>query len=115
MKIKSLLRALFVSAFMVGIVSLPCYAVAAITPATIYNGGTVGDMRLTIAVFSAGTADDGDTWDSNISGIVACWTQDTDNPTTQGSVGVAFERSGDAFTFYPAEDNKPFTVFVLSR
>ena len=87
---------------------------AAITPDSIYQG-TMGSFRVVVAYFSAGTADDGDTWASAMDGIVAYWTQDTDNPSTQASVGVAAALSSGTFTFYPAEDNKPFYLFVLQR
>lgn len=85
---------------------------AAITPDTIRQH-SMGSLKLIEAVFSAGTADDGDTWASGMSGRVITYvTQDQDNPTTQGSVGVAVTYSAGTFTFYPAEDNKPFTLLV---
>ena len=87
---------------------------AAITPDTIYQE-TMGSSRLVIARFSAGTADDGDTWASGMGGILAYWTQDRDNPTTQGSVGVAVAESSGTFTVYPAEDNKAFDLFIMQR
>ncbi len=88
---------------------------AAITPDSTYQERT-GSCRLVIANFSAGTADDGDTWASGLTrGVVSFWTQDTDDPDTQASVGVAAARSAGTFTFYPAEDNKPFYLFVLLR
>ena len=88
---------------------------AEITPDNVYQGN-LGSFRLIIAYFSAGTADDGDTWASGISqGYVAHWTADTDDASTQASVGVAAAHSSGTFTFYPAEDNKPFYLFVLQR
>ena len=85
---------------------------AAETPATVWRH-SIGSLSLVIANFSGGTADDADTWASGMTGIVAFWAQDTDNPTTQASVGVAVTQSAGTFTFYPAEDNKSFYLFVL--
>ena len=86
---------------------------AAITPDTIRQH-SMGSVKLIEAVFSAGTADDGDTWASGLStNVINFWAQDQDNPTTQGSVGVSVTNSSGSFTFYPAEDNKPFTLFVM--
>ena len=88
---------------------------AAITPNTVLTE-SAGSLTLIIAKFTAGTADDGDTWASGLgSSIVACWTSDDSNPTTQGSVGVATTVSSGTVTFYPAEDNKAFTFFALVR
>lgn len=85
---------------------------AAITPDTVRQH-SMGSLKLIEAVFSAGTADDGDTWASGISTrVIFFWAQDTDNPTTQASVGVAVANSSGTFTFYPAEDNKSFTLLV---
>lgn len=86
---------------------------AAITPDTIRKH-SMGDLMMIEAVFSAGTADDGDTWASGLSTrVVNFWAHDQDNPTTQASVGVAVTNSSGTFTFYPAEDNKPFTLYVM--
>lgn len=85
---------------------------AAITPNTIRQTLT-GNYRLIIAQFTAGTADDGDTWASGIKGIVDYWTSEQDDPTTQASTGFAVENSSGTFTFHPGEDEKPFTLFVL--
>jgi hypothetical protein len=75
-----------------------------------------GSSKLVQAVFSAGTADDGDWWMSGFIGnVIGFWTQDTDNPTTQVGVGTACEytASSGKFLFYPAEDNKPFILYVM--
>lgn len=88
---------------------------AAITPNTIVRE-SLGSLTLLIASFSAGTADDGDTWTTGLgTNVVGFWSQDTENPTTQASVGVAITCDVNVFTFYPAEDNKAFDVFVLTR
>ena len=87
---------------------------AAISPDTLRQQ-SLGSVALLIADFSAGTADDGDTWASGLgSNVVGFWAQDTDNPSTQGSVGTAISNSSGTFTLYPAEDNKSFTVYVLA-
>jgi hypothetical protein len=86
---------------------------ASVTPTTVIQG-SLGDFRLVIATF-ADTTDDGDTWASGLKGYVRHWTNDTDDPTTQGSVGVAAAQSNGTFTFYPAEDNKSFDLFILLR
>lgn len=86
---------------------------ASITPDTVKQL-SVGDARLLICTF-AGTADDTDTWASGLKGIIAYWTIDKDDPTTQASVGIAVENSSGTFTFHPAEDNKPFDLFILQR
>lgn len=87
---------------------------AAITPSTIRQH-SMGSVKLIEAVFSAGTADDGDTWASGLgSNAINFWAQDQDNPTTQASVGVAVTNSSGTFTFFPAEDNKAFTLFVMA-
>lgn len=86
---------------------------AAKTPASVLNLGPMGDCRLICASFT--DLDDGDTWASGLSGIVKCWAQGTDDPTTQANTGCAVAFSGSDFTFYPAEDNKAVDLFVLVR
>lgn len=86
---------------------------AAKTPASVLNLGPMGDCRLICASFA--DLDDGDTWASALTGIVKAWTADTDNATTQASVGCGVSFSGSDFTFYPAEDNKTVDLFVLVR
>jgi hypothetical protein len=86
---------------------------AAKTPATVLNLGPMGDCRLICASFA--DIDDGDTWASAITGIVKVWAHDTDNPTTQASVGCAASHSGSDITFYPAEDNKTVDLYLLVR
>lgn len=87
---------------------------AAISP-DLVRTETAGNLRMIVARFSAGTADDGDTWASGLDPIVSYHTQDRDNPTTQDAVGVAVAESAGTFTFYPAEDNKAFDLFILVR
>lgn len=86
---------------------------AAVTPASVAQAN-LGDLRLLVCSF-ANTTDDGDTWASALPGIFAYWAVDTDDPTTQASVGVAVGLSSSTFTFYPAEDNKSFNLFILQR
>jgi len=87
---------------------------AAIVPDDIFQDH-LGSVRLITARFSAGTADDDDTWDSGVGGIVTYTTQDRDDPTTQASVGVAVEEADGVFTFHPAEDDKAFDLLVYTR
>jgi hypothetical protein len=109
---KLFLAALF--ALGVGSFMAPNASAAAITPDTVRRA-TLGGFSLVIADFTAGTADDGDTWASGLTGVAFWFSSDNDNPTTQASVGVATAFSAGTFTFYPAEDNKPFTLYVLVR
>lgn len=85
---------------------------AAKTPTNVkrYN---MGSANLLVATFS--DLDDGDTWASGLSKepVREYWFQDTDNPTTQGSVGAAVAYSSGSFTFYPAEDDKTGKLFVM--
>lgn len=111
---KKLIRAGLLAAVLTAGLRLDLFA-AAITPDTIYPG-SLGNFGFTVARFTAGTADDTDTWASGLgTRVVAYWTSDDDNPTTQASTGVGVTYSAGTFTFYPAEDNKPFTLFVLTR
>lgn len=88
---------------------------AAITPNLVLRE-SAGSLTLIVARFSAGTADDGDTWASGLgTNVVTYAVQDTDNPTTQASVGVAATFSNGTFTFYPAENDKSFDLIVWAR
>jgi len=85
----------------------------AITPDSITQH-SFGSSKLVQALFSAGTADDGDSWASGFgTSVIGFWVCDTDNPTTQVGVGTAVTNSAGSFTFYPAEDNKSFTLYVM--
>lgn len=84
---------------------------AARTPTV--STGSLGSFRLIIARFTE--LDDADTWVSGLEdeAVKAYWTQDRDNPGTQGDVGVAVVYSAGTFTFYPAEDNKLADLFII--
>lgn len=84
---------------------------AAITPSTHYTENA-GSKMLHIAAF-AGTADDGDTWASGLSGITGYWANGTDDPT-QTKEGIGVSESSGTFTFNTGEDNRAFTLYVLS-
>lgn len=79
----------------------------------------VGSNRLIIATFT--DIDDNDTWESNITEIVAYWVNATDDPTAQGkekidaSVSDATPDKPGIFTFYTGEDDRTGMVYVLSR
>lgn len=85
---------------------------AAITPSTHYIENA-GSKVLHIATF-AGTADDGDTWASGLTGIVGYWANGTDDPT-QTKEGVDVSVSSGTFTFNLGEDNRSFILYVLSN
>lgn len=88
---------------------------AAITPDTVRQH-SMGDCFLIEAVFSAGTADDADTWASGLSTrVVNYWLQDQQDPTTQASGGLSAVNSSGTFTFHLGEDNVPFTLFVMIK
>lgn len=85
---------------------------AAVTPSSTLISGGIGDTSLLRATF-ADTTDDGDTWASGLgTRVVDYWAQEIDNPSTQASTGVAVVESSGTFTFHPAEDEKPFYLFV---
>ena len=69
----------------------------------------------TMLTASFATCTSGDTWDSGMSRILSKWTDDNSNPTTKTSVGVASTFSSGTFTFYPAEDGKAFTLYVIIK
>lgn len=82
---------------------------AAKTPSTVVQHNA-GSQTKIVATFT--DLDDGDTWASGIVGVQDWICQDTDNPTTQASVGIAVSYSGTTFTFYPAEDNKTAKLII---
>ena len=83
---------------------------AAVTPSNVVRVN-LGSANLVVASFT--TVTDGDTWASGIPSIVGKWMDDNSNPATQASVGVASTFSAGTFTFYPAEDGTPCTLFVV--
>jgi hypothetical protein len=86
---------------------------AAITPNTVRNHN-IGSNTLIEAVFSAGTADDGDTWASGLgTRVINYWAQDQQDPTTQTANGIAVLNTAGSFAFYPGEDDTPFSLFVM--
>lgn len=88
---------------------------AAITPATVRQF-SMGDVKLVQADFTGAAIDDGDTWASGLgASVVGFWVCDTDNPNSQFSSGVAVQNSSGTFTFYPGEDNKAATLYVMTR
>lgn len=82
---------------------------AAKTPSTIKQH-SAGSQTKIVATFT--DIDDGDTWASSLSGVQDYIFSRTDNPTTQGSAGVAVAESSGTFTFYPAEDNAAGKLIV---
>lgn len=89
---------------------------AAVVPSSVRNAGAVGDLTMLVITLPA-TMDDTNTWDSGLgTRVVDYWTADTNNPATQGSVGIAVTYSPTTgtgtFTFYPAEDNKGGFLFI---
>lgn len=87
---------------------------AAVTPTSIVRN-SAGSLTLLSCSF-ANTTDDGDTWASGLgTSVVSYVIQDTDNPTTQASVGVAATFSAGTFTFYPSENDKSFDLLVWAQ
>ena len=89
---------------------------AAVIPTSVKNVGAMGDATL-IEVLLPDTMDDTNTWDSGLgTRVISYWTSDTDNPSTQASVGIAAAYAsgtgGGTFTFYPAEDNKGGYLYI---
>jgi hypothetical protein len=73
----------------------------------------MGDLTLHIANF-ADTTDDGDTWDSNIPGIISVMACQADTAGTATSTGSGASVSGDTITLHIGEDNSAVTVWVAS-
>lgn len=83
---------------------------AAVTPSGVVRV-SLGSANLVVATFT--TVSDGDTWASGMAAIVGKWMDDNSNPATQASVGVASTFSAGTFTFFPAEDGTPCTLFAV--
>lgn len=83
---------------------------AAITPTNV-SRVSLGSGNLVVADFS--TVSDGDTWASGIAVITGKWIDMNGNPSTQTSAGIASTFSGGTFTFYPAENSLPFTLYAI--
>ena len=76
-----------------------------------------GSLTLRIATFSTNDIDDGDTWTSNIPGVVGYWGNLTDDGT-QAKEGIDITLTTAAtgvFTFNVGEDNRTGLIYVLSR
>lgn len=86
---------------------------AAITPSSI-SRQNLGSVNLLICPF-ANTADDGDSWASGLTSVIGFWTCGTEDPTTQAHVGVDVSESSGTFTFYTGENDKAFTLYVLTN
>jgi hypothetical protein len=86
---------------------------AAVTPSSI-SRQNLGSVNLLICKF-ANTTDDADTWASGLSSVIDFWTCGTEDPTTQAHVGVDVSESSGTFTFYIGEDDKAFTLYVLTN
>ena len=70
---------------------------------------------LTLYIFTIASADDDDTFDTNLGErVVTFWHQQTDDPSTQASAGLAASESAGTITFFPGEDGAAVTVFVLA-
>lgn len=90
---------------------------AAKTPASSVTIGHMAGARIVKYTFT--DIDDTDTWASGLqqSGVIGYIPVDTDDPTTQASVGcaAAYASTTGIFTFYPAEDNKSVDLYVMLR
>ena len=65
-----------------------------------------------IQIFTFAALEDGDTFVGPAS-PKAFWAQNTANPSTQASAGIAVTESSGTYTFYPAEDGLTATLFVI--
>ncbi len=94
------------------VIVLPFSSAHAVAAVSVFQEN-IGSARLVIATF-ANTTDDGDTWVSGLTGIVAFWAQGTDDPT-QTKEGIDVTESSGTFTFHLGEDDRPLTLFVIVR
>lgn len=85
---------------------------AAVTPSSV-SRENLGSVNLLIAKFAT-TTDDGDTWASGLDSVIGYWANGTDDPTTQTNTGVDVSESSGTFTFSLSEDNRSFTLYVLT-
>ena len=88
---------------------------AAAVPDYVRNLGACGDATMLVVHFPD-TTDDTNTWASGLGTRVRqYWASVEGDPTTQASVGIAVEytASTGTFTFHPAEDETPFSLFIL--
>ena len=85
---------------------------AAVTPSTVTQAN-FGSLNVHIATF-ANTTDDGDTWVSGITDIVAVIPVQFDGVTTQASAGIGYTLSGTTITIVLGEDNTAVKLIVLS-
>lgn len=76
---------------------------AAKTPNNVYRDN-FGAENIIVAQFTSTTLDDTDTWTQSVPGYIGHMFQQTNNPTTQASVGVSVAYSSGVFTFYPGEN-----------
>ncbi len=87
---------------------------AAKTPDSVITE-SLGSLTLKIATFSTNDIDDGDTWDTGLSGkIVGYWANATDDPT-QTKEGIDCSESAGVITFNTGEDNRTGMVYVLVK
>jgi hypothetical protein len=89
---------------------------ASITPSTIKRE-SVGSLTLHIADF-ANTADNGDTWESGIQGVVgvmACQKDVAGTATSQGVGAAVTTAATGVITLYIGEDNAAVQLWVLSK
>ena len=85
----------------------------AVTPSSI-SRQNLGSVNLLICPF-ANTTDDNDTWESGLDSVIGFWATGTTEPSTQGDEGVDVSESSGTFTFYLGQDNKSFTLYVLTN
>ena len=75
----------------------------------------LGACTLLIATFETNDIDDADTWASGLSSepVLGWWIQRLEDAGTQGKEGTAVAYSAGTFTFYAAEDNGQYKLYVL--
>ena len=84
----------------------------AVTPSSI-SRQNLGSVNLLICPF-ANTTDNDDYWESGLSSVIGHWGSVTDDPT-QTKEGIAVSESSGKFTFRMSENDKAFTLYVLTN
>lgn len=77
---------------------------------------SLGATTLLIATFETNDIDDGDTWVSGLlrEPVIGWWSQRLEDAAVgKEGMAIAYVPATGVFTFYPAEDDSTFKVFVI--